>query len=193
MKGKSMLSAVLILACVTSGGMIANAEAFTKANVTIYGGGIHFAEIPQDVDFGEITLDGLEITKTSPMSLLSVVDARGTGDGWAVQISASQFTDTTAAKKLAKGSLVLNKPVIAAGYNNPSASPFIRQSFGMSQPIDGYGEIAFINADMEAGLGKWNFDWEGSDALKLTLNPGSTKIGTYESTITWTLITNPNP
>jgi hypothetical protein len=164
-------------------GNIAAAEN-TSATVTINGGPLAITVIPNSVSFGSVELDGTVQTTKVNLSELEVTDARGTGAGWGLSVVASPFQ--SGENSLPTGSLSLKAPTITAGYENPSTAPSVSPVFGTEQAIDGESPWNLIVAANNEGLGKWKITWS-NEALTLTLNPATTKVGTYTSTITWTL------
>lgn len=165
----------------------------TNASVLINGGLLEFSAVPVNVTFNPVTLNGIVQIVDFDFTGFSVTDARGTGVGWKMQVSASQFA-VDATKKLPIGSLSLKPPSgFTAGYDNPSPSPTVGGTYSVPQVIDGQDERVIVTAVADAGMGKWNINWDEAtnNDLTLTLNPATTKVGNYVSTITWTLSTGP--
>ncbi|AGK53869.1 WxL domain-containing protein [Bacillus sp. 1NLA3E] len=160
-----------------------------QAGGTAENGGLYFSKIPNAVDFGTINLNGIGSTQYGNLTQLSVTDARGTGTGWIVQVSANQLTNTNN-ETFPYGSLKINAPdSFTPGYAPASNSPVA--SISKDTSIDNVGgvPVPIFRADNNAGLGLWNIDWP-SQSIRLDV-PGNVKIGTYTSTITWVLVATP--
>jgi hypothetical protein len=126
------------------------------------------------------TLDGSDQTATYA-PLLGVVDARGTGAGWHLQISATTFTDG-ASHTLAPGTLAAVAQACTTGSTCTTAT-----SSGISYPLTiGTTAATFFSAALDTGLGKID--------LTPTINvaiPGNAYAGTYTSTVTLAATTGP--
>jgi hypothetical protein len=137
--------------------------------------------------FADVVLDGTRKPTTASISDWSVVDARGTGAGWNVNMVATVPTDGGALpdasddKTLATATIV---PAASATITNPdplnasaaptSASPNIRATNGAT----------VMTAGTNAGMGTWNFT-QGANDLTLTV-PSDARKGTYTVAITTT-------
>src|SRR3954462_1287983 len=126
------------------------------------------------------TLDGTDQT-ASYAPLLGVVDARGTGAGWNLTISATSFSDG-AGHTLAPGTLSGVVAACKAGNSCTAAT-----SSGVTYPLvlSGSG-VKFYNAAVSTGLGK--FDVTPSVDVSI---PANAYAGTYPSTVTLAAATGP--
>ena len=161
----------------------------TTSSVTITGGTLHFEGVPAAANFAPVTLDGLENDIFTELTNFSVIDARGTGEGWSVQVKAENFKLNATEETLPNGSLSLKKPdkMIQDYTGTANNVPEIKNFEWMA--IDGTPETPMITATTGNGLGKWTIDWGGTnETFKLHLDPGVVKEGTYTSTITWSLV-----
>ena len=185
----SMVSFVLLIAVSSSLAGTAMAADVTTSTVTIDGGTLKFEDVPGTANFDPIPLTGLEQNVSTNLSDFSVVDARGTGEGWSVQVSATNLMNGVD-KEMPDGSLSLSKPIeMTQGYTGtPNSLPVIKDFTLL--PIDGAGVNSIITATTGNGLGKWTINWgaPNNQALKLRIDPGVVKTGTYQSTITWSLV-----
>lgn len=157
----------------------------TNVSVSITAGTLTLTNFPNNLTFDPITLTGSVQTTSGVLTNLVVTDARGSGAGWSVEVSATQFEKTgETSTKLDAGSLKLYSP---AGITSPTNSsvPTIK-SDGEPFVIDSGTSYKMVSADVNAGLGVWTISWDPAD-LQLTLNPGTTKAGAYTSKITWQL------
>ena len=119
------------------------------------------------------TLDGSDQTVTYA-PLLGVVDARGNGAGWNLQISATTFSDG-AGHTLAPGTVSSAAQVCQAGSSCTAAV-----NSGVTLPLTISAVAAkFFNAAALSGLGKLNITPTIAVAI-----PGNAYAGTYTSTVT---------
>ena len=126
------------------------------------------------------TLDGTDQNVTySPV--LGVVDARGTGAGWNLQISATNFTDG-AGHTLAPGTLTAAAQACHSGSSCTAAT-----NSGISLPLTINGTAAkFFNAALNTGLGKLDV----TPTIDIAI-PGNSYAGTYTATLTLAATTGP--
>ena len=126
------------------------------------------------------TLDGSDQT-VSYSPLLGVVDARGSGAGWNLQISASDFSDG-AGHSLAAGTLTAAAQACHSGSSCTAAV-----SSGISLPLTiGASPAKFFNAAAASGLGKLDV----TPTINVSV-PGNTYAGTYTSTVTLAAVSGP--
>jgi WxL domain surface cell wall-binding len=126
------------------------------------------------------TLDGSDQT-VNYSTLLGVVDARGTGAGWNLQISATTFSDGVG-HTLAPGTVTAAAQACQAGSSCTAAT-----NSGITLPLTITGVAAkFFNAAALTGLGKLNVTPTIAVAI-----PGSSYAGTYTSTVTLAATTGP--
>jgi hypothetical protein len=126
------------------------------------------------------TLDGTDQT-VSYAPLLGVVDARGSGAGWNLQISATAFTDG-ASHTLAQGQVASVTQACKAGSTCTTAT-----STGISYPLT-IGTVAakLFSAALNTGLGKIDV----TPTINVAI-PGNAYAGTYTSTVTLAATTGP--
>ena len=126
------------------------------------------------------TLDGTDQTVTySPV--LSVVDSRGTGAGWNLTVSATNFSDGSG-HTLAPGTITGATAVCKAGNSCTAAT-----SSGITYPLTVNGTAAkLFNAAVNTGLGK--IDVTPTFAVSV---PGNAYAGTYTSTVTLASVSGP--
>jgi hypothetical protein len=125
------------------------------------------------------TLDGTDqVASYSP--LLNVVDARGSGAGWNLQINASPFSDGSG-HTLAAGTVTAASSVCKAGNSCTNATNSI------TPPITITGTAAkFFNAALNSGLGKIDV----TPTIQVAI-PGNAYQGTYTTTVTLAATTGP--
>jgi hypothetical protein len=126
------------------------------------------------------TLDGTDQT-VNYGPVLGVVDARGTGAGWNLQISATPFSDGSG-HTLAPGTATAAAQACQAGSSCTPAT-----NSGITLPLTISGVAAkFFNAAVGTGLGKLNV----TPTIAVSI-PGSSYAGTYTSTVTLAAATGP--
>jgi hypothetical protein len=126
------------------------------------------------------TLDGTDQT-VSYAPVLGVVDARGTGAGWNLQISATAFTDG-ATHTLAQGQVGSVAQACHAASTCTTAT-----SSGITYPLT-IGTVAakVFNAALNTGLGKVDV----TPTINVAI-PGNAYAGIYTSTVTIAATTGP--
>ena len=126
------------------------------------------------------TLNGTDQTATYA-PVLGVVDARGSGSGWNLTVSATNFSDG-AGHTLAPGTITGATQVCHSGSSCTAAT-----SSGITYPLT-VGAVAskFFNAALNTGLGKIDVTPTFS-----VLIPGNAYAGTYTSTVTLASTTGP--
>lgn len=131
-----------------------------------------------------VTLDGTTQTVTgAAIGTFDVTDARGTGAGWNVAVSATPFAQV-GGKSLSPGSLTLTAPVV--GFLDPNSSPLDTLT-PLGGTIDG-GSVKVLSAAVDGGMGGYRID---PMAMQLELKPKEVYAGTYTSTVTVALTTGP--
>ena len=126
------------------------------------------------------TLDGTDQTATYA-PVLGVVDARGTGAGWNLQISATTFSDG-ASHTLAQGTVASVSQACKAG-----STCTVATSSGIAYPLTiGTTAAKVFNAAVNTGLGKIDV----TPTIDVAI-PGNAYAGTYTSTVTIAATTGP--
>jgi hypothetical protein len=126
------------------------------------------------------TLDGTDQTATYA-PVLGVVDARGTGTGWNLTVSATNFSDGSG-HTLAPGTITGVAAACKAG--NSCTAP---TSSGITYPLTVNGTAAkLFNAALNTGLGKVDVTPTFSVSI-----PGNAYAGTYTSTLTLATVSGP--
>ena len=128
-------------------------------------------------DFGVNELSSKEETYTAKVDGdTSISDLRGTGVGWSLLASITDFTaqDTTGHTLIgAELTLPAGTPVSDGSSSAPVSSETVLNN--QSQNV--------LDAVKDSGLGVWKVDYTGT-TLKV---PSGSYAGQYTSTITWTL------
>jgi len=140
-------------------------------------------------DFAPVTLDGTTKTTTATMDNFSVTDDRGTGEGWSITVSATQFRQWDGAayvaggRTLPAGSLSMPAPTVAA-VATESPPPTITPGPYL---IDG-SSIKIASAAPDTGMGTYDFTSGGP--LTLTI-PASAYAVAYRGEVTVSLSSGP--
>lgn len=167
--------------------MGSTATASDAADATVSAGALALSPAPVTLGFS-VTLDGTARSIASSMDGFAVIDARGTGAGWAVTIQATTFRGWDRAayiaggRTLPNGSLTMAAPAVAPmGTNSPG--PVVASG---SHAIDG-ATMVLAHAAADTGMGTYTFT---PGELVLTV-PASTYAGTYRSEIAVTVASGP--
>lgn len=164
------------------------------------------------IQFSPITLNGDQQTATANLGSLVAVDATGTGQGWNITVSASQFTEQLSSGAsgtpltLPTGSLKLtppssitgvaiiqsDQPTISTPPNNVSTSPVTIDNGNASG-------VKVVSATTKNGMGAYLIRFP-ANALTLTLNPATTYVDSthypgsatpYSTTLSWQINVGP--
>ena len=139
-----------------------------------------------DISAG-LKLTGTTQTLTTAIDVFDIIDASGSGSGWKVNVSATQFSQGgTTPNLLTTGALKLtSSPTITALDDNSDAAANIVKAQPAS--IDG-SDVKLLSAPAGEGQGSYQV---AALPLELTLKPSEVYAGTYNSTVTVTLTTGP--
>lgn len=149
--------------------------------------------------FPTVTLNGSTKTTYASLSDMTFVDARGSAEGWNLQVSATRFQEIGGqGYQLASNSLTLSPPVSITPIGGTDSSiPYT--SFPSDMVIDNNVSSAYLVAQPNEGMGTFTISFP-TNSLKLSVNPATTYVDKtsypstatpYASTITWTLVTGP--
>jgi hypothetical protein len=172
----SIIIGIAALACVAAS---AAAAGTFQTTATVSGTAGISLSLPASASLAD-TLDGSDQTVTySPA--LGVIDARGSGAGWNLQISATVFSDGSG-HTLAPGTVTA---AAQACHSGSSCTPATNSGITLPLTISGVA-AKFFNAAALTGLGK--IDVTPTIAVSI---PGSSYAGTYTSTVTLAATTGP--
>lgn len=149
-------------------------------------------------------------TPTSNLApFLQVTDNRGTGTGWNVSVSGTDFAvldeNGEATSTILKGAKIfLSGPQIVGVDTSPnSIAPIALNATGTTNLLDtGAQGVPVFSAEANKGQGTWSVTWgasadkttyQANQGVKLTVPSTSTpKVNTnYQSNLTWTLVDAP--
>jgi hypothetical protein len=173
---------LLILTAVTAAALTTAAAALAgtlTATATVSGTAGVSLSLPAGPSLTS-TLDGTDQT-ASYAPVLGVVDARGTGVGWNLTVSATTFSDGSG-HTLAAGVVSSVASACHAASTCTAAT-----SSGISYPLTIGGTASkFFNAAVSTGLGKVDV----TPTIDVLI-PGNAFAGTYTSTVTIAATTGP--
>jgi putative surface cell wall-binding protein len=165
-----MRQRIIIIIGLVAAALVASAVAFGSTlttTATVTGTAGVSMNVPATASFSD-TLDG-------------VVDARGTGGGWNLQISATNFSDG-AGHTLLPGTVTAASQACHSGSSCTAAT-----NSGITLPLTITGTAAkFFNAAANTGLGKIDV----TPTVQVAI-PGNAYAGTYTSTVTLAAATGP--
>lgn len=171
-----IISVIVAVALVTATAALAGT---LTATATVSGTAGVSLNLPSNPSISD-TLDGTDQT-VSYAPVLGVVDARGSGAGWNLQISATTFSDG-AGHTLAPGTVTAAAQACHSGSSCTAAT-----NSGITLPLTITGTAAkFFNAAANTGLGKIDV----TPTVQVAI-PGNTFAGTYTSTVTLAAATGP--
>lgn len=168
-------------------------SAADDTNITVAAGSLTITTAPTAGNFSTVTLDGTAKQTTATLDDFEVNDSRGSGAGWHVTISATQFAEhdgtdyVTNGKTLATGSLALEQLTVAQDgttSNNPTitSGPYT---------IDAGSAVSVASAATGDGMGKYDFS-AADNSITMTLSvPASAYAKTYRSEVTVDVISGP--
>lgn len=189
-------TALLVLSSALVVGATAPSALADDTNVTVTGGSLSLGSITTG-DFGGVTLNGTAQSTTATMNAFTVTDARGTGLGWNVTISASSF------KEYASGAYVESGKTLGASrftMAQASAAKVDSSSSAIPSMTSGtYTLDADSNADGTSEAVKIASAATGDGMGSYTVTPGQLSLSvpanvyakTYRSDVTVTLSTGP--
>lgn len=163
-------------------------------DATVSGGVFEITATPTVGNFTPVTLDGTAKTTPATLGTFEVNDARGTGAGWNVTVSATRFAEwdstlnagvggyVTGGKTLAVNSLSMAAPTVAADGTTSTAPSLTTGPYTIDN-----GAVKTASAATDTGMGKFDFS---STTLTLSI-PASAYAKTYRSDVTVSLVTGP--
>lgn len=185
-----LMTASLVLATTAS---IAQAD---DSNVTVTGDSLTLGSIATS-DFGGITLNGAAQSTTATMDAFTVTDARGTGVGWNVTVSASSFKEYADGAYVASGKTLgtsrFTMATASAAKVDATSSGLPTMTSGAytldaDADSDGVSEaVKIASAATDDGMGSYTVT-PGQLGLSV---PANVYAKTYRSDVTVTLSTGP--
>lgn len=167
---------ISIIAIIAFGATTAVAD--KKVDVDISGSPLNLVIPGGDVSLSAITLDGTDQSSTGALGIFKVIDPRGTGAGWYLTMISTDFKKVGEPSKTipsgAGGFAITN-----ANYTVISGNGGVIASTGNLAPA----ALTVLDGPSPSGRGANQIDPD----VELQI-PAETYIGTYEATVTATLI-----
>jgi hypothetical protein len=153
-------------------------------SVTVDGGTLSMGT-PTDPTFTLVTLDGTDKTTTA-ISVIDVKDLTGTGAGWNLQVTSTTFTSTVGSHALANTTTTITG--VTDGCDATCTDPTNVIGYAVNVPADTAAPTAvkFFSAEANTGMG----DFTITPTFQMAI-PADTFAGTYESTITVSIVSAP--
>ncbi len=150
-----------------------------QATVTVSGGSL--SNVAQAIAFPGVTVTGLDQTvagTTTPA--WQAKDARGTGAGWNVTISSSNFTGSAGSIAVANFKVQLTAVTTVAGNAAPLPTPASYVAMSIATPLK------LLSAAATTGMGTYDY----TPQFQLTV-PGSALTGAYAANVTVSVNSGP--
>jgi hypothetical protein len=179
-----MVSMVVVLAAIFSLAGTGFAQTDSTGSVTVTGGALSMGT-PADPAFTGVALDGTDKTTTAT-STIDVKDLTGTGAGWNLQVTSTTFTSTVDGHTLANTATTITGVLDVC--DATCTAPTNSIGYAVNVPADTVAPVAvkFFNAALDTGMG----DFTITPTFQMAI-PADTFAGTYESTITVSLVSAP--
>jgi hypothetical protein len=159
------------------------ADPVLDATLPISGGELGYTTQPSAPVITPVTLNGLNRSATATLPI-SVSDARGTGAGWNVQLSASQFSTGGATPRTLPASAVsLTSPGTATCDDGVTCAPAVNN---VLNGVLGSSSVKIFSAGVDSGMGNQGF----TPTFNIDV-PAKSYRGTYHSTWVVSLVTGP--
>jgi hypothetical protein len=157
------------------------------ANVTatVTGGGL--SEATSATPSFSATLDGTDQTPTYTLPL-TVTEARGTGAGWNLTVTSTQFTTGGGTPKTLSTTASSVASVTSSCATGTCTSPTNSVTYPVGLPAGSTPPTAvkFFNAAANTGMGKFTI----TPTVNVSV-PANTFAGAYSSTVTLAVVTGP--
>lgn len=161
----------------------------TEASISFTAGTLRLASVPV-LDFGSQNVSAEEETYRAAniSSPIQVSDLRGSGKGWELLVSLSEFTlEDGVTPTLKAAGIEISAPTVMAVNGNIGTPPSTPVNLVLTSDNT---ETRIWTADVNEGMGVWDLVWH-EDNTRLRVKPGTAQEGTSAATLTWTLQTAP--
>lgn len=164
-------------------------SADTQATVTFLPGQLTLTAVPA-LDFGSQTISGNTETYQAHniADNIQVSDLRGSGVGWALTASLSEFKLTEGDAVTLQGAYITVTDQNITPLNNYLSEP--PTALNTVSLTAGSASVRILAADYGNGMGVWNDGWD-IEHTSLTVLPGTAQLGTSFATINWNLQDTP--
>jgi hypothetical protein len=131
------------------------------------------------------TLDGTDQTVTYQLPL-TVVDARGTGGGWNMTVTSTQFTTGTRTLATSASSMTTVASACNAGSTCTSPTNALTLPIAVPAGVTAPTAVKFFNSAANTGMGAFTV----TPTVSVTI-PGNAYAGSYASTVTVAIAAGP--
>ena len=185
--GGLALSLILLFAVTVQPAFAVEADSEeTNATVTFVAGNLELVSVPE-FNFGSQTISSATetYTMTNTVVPVKVSDARGSGEGWSLNVSLSPFMLEDGETESLQGAYIqIENATVSAVNGTIGDAPAVA---GASLQIDSdNSETPVFSAALNAGRGVWQMNWSMGDASLVVL-PGTAHPGLSTATLTWSL------
>lgn len=152
--------------------------ATTTLNATINPGNLTLSN-SSVATISAVTLEGVSQASTGSLGPITVIDNRGTGAGWSVTATVSDFACCQPSKIIPVTNLKVD-PGLLAVVSGKSSGVFSGDARNILSPTD---SLTLMTAVSDGGLGSYQI----KPSISLSI-PGDAYAGTYTATVTITII-----
>jgi hypothetical protein len=171
----------LVIALATAA---AAAASTITATATVTGTGSVSLSAVTTASFSD-TLDGTDQTVTYQLPL-TVVDARGTGGGWNLTVTSTQFTTGTRTLATNASSMTIVSSTCNAGSTCTNPTNAIGLPIAVPAGVTAPTAVKFFNSAATTGMGSFTV----TPTVSVTI-PGNAYAGSYASTVTVAVAAGP--
>ncbi|MGO2962667.1 MAG: WxL domain-containing protein [Carnobacterium maltaromaticum] len=148
--------------------------------ITVVPGSLAIARVP-NLDFGQFKIGVATKSMNQVTSEIEIHDFRGTKEGWTLQASKSDFS-TQDGKKINADITFINGIVSSLEQQINGVNTYNITLNDSPQPI--------MQAQKNSGMKKWVGTFKTENVYLDNISPDA-RVGSYESTINWTLLNAP--
>ena len=175
---------VLSLLVVLATAAMAAASNIITTTATVTGAGSVSLAAGATASFSD-TLDGTDQTVTYQLPL-TVIDARGTGGGWNLTVTSTQFTAGAHTLSTGASSLTTLTSACNAGSTCTNPTNAITLPIGVPAGVTAPTAVKFFNSATTTGMGAFTL----TPTISVTI-PGNAYAGSYASTVTVAVAAGP--
>src|SRR5262249_14512852 len=178
-----VLVAVILVGVLVSAGAVADTAPVTG---TLAAGTL--SESTSATPSFSVTLNGTDQTASYTLPI-SVTDSRGSGAGWNLTVTSTQFsTGGGSPNRLAASASTINgvSATCGAGASCTDPTNTVRYPLGLPAGSPAPTAVKFFNAALNTGLGKFTI----TPTVQVTV-PANSFAGTYTSTVTLAIVSGP--
>ena len=183
MKNRQAAALLLSLVVVLATAAVATATSITTT-ATVTGTGSVSLAAGATASFSD-TLDGTDQTVTYQIPL-TVIDARGTGGGWNMTVTSTQFTTGTHTLATGASSITTIASACNAGSTCTNPTNAVTVPIAVPAAVSAPAAVKFFNSAANTGMGSFTV----TPTISVTI-PGNAYAGSYASTVTVAVAAGP--